>query len=389
MSFTKATITQGEKALEWANRWHQTVVLWTIAGAVFVLALAVLANMAGFPKLNFVLAAASLVIGIFFLTKPLFVLSVFGLGSLANGLPDTKLGEILRNGVESLPNFELEKMLGAGWDAIKATVHQVAHVFFFLTVLFVVLGTFPISNPTLVLPAIVILAGIGIWAALFTKDHVWYGRITVGILVLSGVVVFFKMYDHASRVERIEEARAAHQEQLVEEALTPMLRKAENGIKLTKEEVRILDAAKKREESRSIAKRVETFIFGRTIEYRVPSDIAPENLKPICGIPPGEYRLEVSDGSRLGIGQRGQPGVSTIALTGRADRIARTDQLRRQDYRPYGFMLNGSGHDEMVAVAEDGCLFPSFNLTFEQEGLFRNGQWLARNSTILFVLKGI
>ncbi len=389
MSFMHASATQGKQILEWASTWHQTVVLWTIVGTVFALALGVLANMAGFPGFNFVLAAITLLAGIFFLTKPVLVLSVFGIGSFTSGLPDIKLGEILRNGVGSLPNFELEKIFGSGWDAIKATAHKVAHVFFLLAVVFVVLGTFPISDATLVVPALVVLTGFGLWSALFAKGHVWYRNITIGILLIAGGITFFKLYDPESKVERIEEARAAHQEALIDEALTPVLRKAENGIKLTKEEVRILDAAKSLEESRSIITKVKAFALGRVIEYRVPSNIAPENLKPICGVPSGEYRLEVSDGSRLGIGQRDQPGTSTVALTGRADRIARSDQLRRQDYRPYGFMLNGSGHEETVAVARDGCLLPSFNLTFEQEDLFRDRLWLVKHSTIRFVLKGI
>jgi hypothetical protein len=49
MSFIDAGFTQAEKALEWANKWHQTVVLWTIVGGTFAIVLGVLANLVGFP----------------------------------------------------------------------------------------------------------------------------------------------------------------------------------------------------------------------------------------------------------------------------------------------------------------------------------------------------
>lgn len=343
MSFTKAALTQGERALEWANGWHQTVVLWTVAGSAFVLALAVLANMAGFPEFNFVLAAATLVIGIFFLTKPAFVLSVFGIGSLANGLPDTKLGEILRNGVGSLPNFELEKMLGAGWDAVKATTHKVAHALFLLTVILIVLGMFPIGDARFVLPALVVLTGFGLWSALFVEKNgmLWYRNITIGILIVTSGIILFKMYDHASKVERIEEARVAHQERLIEEALTPMLRKAENGIRLTKEEVRILDAAKKREENRSVLKQAENALakigYKKTVLYEIKS------LRDgkICGIMPGTWTFSMKQSTLVTVFEEEGPNL----------------------YEINGFItVNGSPVGEKTTIGKDGCVTVSFAL---------------------------
>ncbi|MBP9751594.1 MAG: hypothetical protein KBD19_01905 [Candidatus Moranbacteria bacterium] len=390
-----AATTQAEKALEWANKWHQTVVLWTIVGGTFVVMLGVFANLVGFPGFNFILATVALLAGIFFLTKPVIVLSVFGIGSLTSGLPNFKTSDVLTKGFAGLPDFELKKFLGAGWAAIEATAHQVAHVFFFLTVLFVVLGTFPISDPTLVLPALVVLTGFGFWSALFARGNTWYRRITFAILLVSGIMVFFKMYSTytPSETEKVAET-------LLEQNATQLDRndaayiatqggfaeKAKKG-ELTDEQKRQLAFAAN---SKPIHKRVVSFVEERlgvvTIEYKIPQNIADE--KKVCGIPPGEYRLEVSEGSRLGISQSGQPGTSTVALTGRADQIARNDQLRRQDYRPFGFMLNGSGHDEPVTIGKNGCATPSFNLTFEQEDLFRSGQWLAKgDQLVLFRLK--
>lgn len=293
MSFIKAVATQGGQLLEAANKWHQTVVLWTIVGVVSAITAGVLANVAGFPKLNFLLAAITLLAGTFFLTKPAIALSVFGLGALTNGLPDIKLGEILRNGVGSLPNFELKKILGAGWDVVKATSHKVAHVFFLTTVFFVVLGTFPISDPVLVLPAIVILTGVGLWAALFTEGHLWYKRITFGLLVVSGIAVFYQMYDPQGKIERIEEAQAANQERLIDAALDPILRKAEHGIKLTPEEKLTLDAAKKREENRSVTKRTSDAV-SRVIGISETKTVVLDWSKPTSiKIPAGRRTFRV------------------------------------------------------------------------------------------------
>lgn len=339
MSFTHASAIQGKQILEWANKWHQTVILWTIVGAVFALALGVLANMAGFPGFNFIFAAITLLAGIFFLTKPAIVLSVAGIGSLTSGLPDIKLGEILRNGVASLPNFELEKIFGAGWDAIKATAHKVAHVFFLLAVVFVVLGTFPISDATLVVPALVVLTGFGLWSALFAKGHVWYRNITIGILLIAGGITFFKLYDPESKVERIEEARTAHQEALIDEALTPVLRKAENGIKLTREEIRVLDVAKNREESRSIVKRAENAFsrigYKKTVLYEVKS------LRDgtICGILPGAWIFRMKQSTLVTVFEEEGPNR----------------------YEINGFITaNGSPVGEKTIVGKDGCVTISF-----------------------------
>ncbi len=297
MSFIKAVLTEGEQLLEWANKWHQTIVFWTIVGAVFVLALGVLTNLAGFPRFNFVLAAITLLAGIFFLTKPALVLSVVGIGSLTSGLPDIKLGEILRNGVGSLPNFELKKILGSGWGAIKATTHKVAHALFLLTVILIVLGTFPISDPALVLPALVVLTGFGLWTAIFAEKNVarWYRRITIGILLIAGGTIFFKMYDHKSKVERIEEARVAHQEALIDEGLTPILRKSEHGVKLTEAERRTLEKARDREENRSIVKKVGHFFTDGE------QDVTINSLEPvkICGLPSGSKRFVIDGGEPL------------------------------------------------------------------------------------------
>lgn len=384
MSFSSAATVQAEKFLEWANKWHQTVILWTIVGATFAIALGVLANMAGVPGFNFILAAIALLAGIFFLTKPMVVLSVFGFGSLTGGLPDLKIGEILKGNV---PNFEIKKFLGAGWDAIRVTAHQVAHVFFFLTVLFVVLGTFPISQPALVLPALVILTGFGLWSALFAKGSIWYRRITIAILLVSGGVIFFKMYEpQKSLTERVEAAQEQNRDKLVDDALKPILRKAEGGYKLSKDENELLQAAKEREESRSLAKKAETFLRGRVIEYRVPSNIAPENLKPICGIPNGEYILDLADNTPLRLKIRDESGIWSQQYIDLKDHTRISSSFPDDRYPTYGVYSNGIRVGGKLRVT-NGCISQSFNLRHDVENWFRQGTYEVEPTTLKLLLK--
>lgn len=384
MSFIGSAVTQAERGLEWANKWHQTIVLWTMIGAMIILSLGALANVAGFAGLNFALAALTLLVGIFFLTKPAFVLSVFGIGLTAKGLPDIKVREMLQNGVSALPNFELERMIGAGWDAVQATMRRAAQALFFLTTVLIVLGTFPVGDAKFILPAFVVLAAFGFWAALFTKGNVWYRNITIGLLVVATGIILFKLYDRPGIVERIEEARAAQREQRIEKALEPVLRKAEHGIKLTREEAILFEKAKKREAEKSWVTKWSTKWQGRTIEYKVPENIAPENLPPVCGIPKGEYSIHVSEGSRLLINAGGT--MISEPLTG-PPHISRPEQLHRSDYRPFGLMINGAGDGEKVIVDEQGCAVVSFNTMFAQDDEFRSGTWKAKLTTILFRLK--
>jgi hypothetical protein len=246
-----------------------------------------------------------------------------------------------------------------------------------------------ITKPVMLFPLYVAGTVAGIYGLLW-GGGVWFKRVIIlSVMFLAGKALVGMYYEQTEAAKVAEEFLAQNEKQLDKNDAAYIAKqggfaeKAANGELTPEQERKLLFAAN----GQPIHKKAATFVESRLgvikVEYQVPSDIAPERLKPICGLPPGEYELEVSDGSRLGISQSGQPGVSTVALTGHAGQIARPDQLRRQDYRPYGFMLNGSGHGESVTIGKNGCALPSFNLTFEQEDLFRNGQWLTGGSPII------
>lgn len=389
MSFTKAAFTQGEQLLEAANKWHQTVALWTIVGAIFVVTAGVLANIAGFPGFNYVLAGVELVIGIYFLTKPAAVLSVFGLGSFTSGLPDIKVGEILRNGVSAIPNFELKKFLGAGWAIVEATTRKVAHVFFFLVVLHTTLGTFPIADPAMVLPVLVILTGIGLWAALFTEKAVWYKRVTIGILLVALSGVLWKAYVIPSPSEAGEEAEKLLVQNAVQldknDAAYIKGNFAANAKKggLTAEEKRKLElAADGQHFLRKASAFVEETVAGRIkIEYRVPSNIAPEKLPRICGVPPGEYEFELGGDPFITV------ATPTIEIYSLKKQGGFRSDLPLPYYNAFGVLLNGAPVGSTVVVGIDGCATVSFNIASIMAEQFSTGAWKAQPLLLHIVLK--
>jgi hypothetical protein len=398
MSFFKAGLVQAEKGLEWATKWHQTVVLWTIFGTGFVLTLGVLANIAGVPGFNFVLAAGALLLGIFFLTKPAFILSVFGLGSLS-GLPDTKLGEILANGVGSLPNFEIMKFLGAGWDVVKATANQVAHVFLLLTTIFVVLGTFPISNPTLVIPAIVILTGVGLWTVLPGKGAYWYQRVIIAVLLVCGSVIFFKLYV-PEEVAQPEAAKAAtellaqHEKQLDRNDATYIAKKggfataAAKGELTPEQERKLKFAANGTPIQRQVVSYIEERLGVIRIEYQVPSNIAPENLKPICGIPPGEYEFDLGGNPHLTLLVNDpESGASRTTINiGDWSKVGRGG-VSYPEYIPGGMLLNDTPMTRVVVIGKDGCARVRFNWPENEIKYFRDRIFKIEETALRIILR--
>ncbi len=384
MSFIEAAKTKAELGLEWATKWHMKIMPWVIGWVTFFLAMGVLANKAGYPGLNFILAAVALIVAVFFLTKPFFISVVFGAGAGTEGLPDFKFADILDKGFAGMPNLELEKFFGAGGKLIQETAKKVAHLLLFLTVLFVVLGTFPLSDTRYALPALIVLAGFGLWSSLYATKSVWYKRITLTILLVAGAIVFFKLYYPKDEVEKIDEARNSFREERLSEELRPLIRKSGEGIKLTEEEAIVLEKARAKKAKQSLLKKVGTYFHGMEIEYQVPSNIAPENLKPICGIAPGEYSIHVSEGSRLLINAGGTMAYEPLAGK---PHVSLPQKLHRPDYRPFGLMINGGGDGEEIIVNKSGCAVVSFNTMFGQDEAFRTGELKVVNSTILFRLQ--
>jgi hypothetical protein len=144
-------------------------------------------------------------------------------------------------------------------------------------------GHVPDKRPDAGSAALVVLTGFGFWSALFAKGNVWYRRITIAILLVSGSIIFFKMYDPKDKIERIEAAQEAYRAQLIDEALTPILRKAEHGVKLTADEAQVLEKAKSREEKNSLLSKIPNPLAEK---YRkvIVQPLTSYRDQQICGI---------------------------------------------------------------------------------------------------------
>ncbi len=161
--------------LEKANRWHKVGFLYAVSGSTFLIVIGVLANIAGFAGLNFLFAAITIITALYFLTKPEHLLTTFGFGAIVSGLSD----------------FNLKKSLECGISALTDSFKPIGLLFLFVTVVFVTLATFPIANAAMVLPLIVILAGLKLTAIV---QRPGYKMFVLAILLFSGSVTLYKMY---------------------------------------------------------------------------------------------------------------------------------------------------------------------------------------------------
>ena len=274
--------------LDTAQRWHRHFLLKAIPAILLTLVLGVGLNAAGWKEVNFLFALAAILGGLFFATQPKVVLAVFGVGALWNGLLDAKVTGAKANLDQGL-QFVSDKY-----------VRPVGHVLLLTTVVFVFLGTYRIQNPLAILPLIVVVMGLGLWAALFASDTTWYRRITLKLLLAAGVMSLIGAYFYTpsrteKTVERIEAARETNRDKLVDEALTPILRKVEGGYKLSTEENELLRAAKEREERKSIVNKVRKFFTNGE------QDVTIDSLSPvkICGLPNGSKKFVIDGGDPI------------------------------------------------------------------------------------------
>lgn len=165
---------------------------WLVIGTILLVALGVKLNQSGFAVANFVLALGFLLVLGFYIFHPAGLLTVFGIGGLS-GLPkDWSFNQLLREG--KLPNLSLSEVANQGLELVRKLVHYSAHVAYFAIVVFTVLGTWYIQDAVAVLPVFVMLAGIGLWAALSKVVAKWYYRITLGIIMVSLLIFLYQAF---------------------------------------------------------------------------------------------------------------------------------------------------------------------------------------------------
>lgn len=174
-----ALIDNAKNLLEKANRVHKVGFLYALSVSAFLIIIGVLANIAGFAGLNSLFAAITIITALYFLTKPAAVLTALGFSAILSSLTDLNL-------IKSL----------------ETSIKPIGLLFLFVTVVFVTLATFPIANAGMVLPLIVILAGLKL-TTIVQKPG--YKLIVLGILLFSGGITLYKMYVRPTKTAIVAE----------------------------------------------------------------------------------------------------------------------------------------------------------------------------------------
>jgi len=212
--------------LEKANHWHKLGFLYAVSGSSFLIVLGVLANVAGFPGLNFLLATVTIITSLYFLTKPEHVLTTFGFGAIVSGLS----------------NFNLKDSLDCGLSDLKNSIKPIGLLFLFVTIVFVTLATFPIANAAMVLPLIVTLAGLQLTTIVKRPG---YKMFVVTILLFSGCLTLYKMYVRPTKTALVAgEILKMNQENLDKQKaneIEKLREELKNGQVLTPEQIRLVE----------------------------------------------------------------------------------------------------------------------------------------------------
>ncbi len=343
---------------------------------------------------------------------PVLFLAVMGFNAPWNELDDilTKL---------KLPDFKLKEMGEKGWQFLRMKYFVLAgHVALYLVLQSMVLATFDVSHGALVPGILLGFAGFGLWAALLTKAVVWYARIVfLTLFVTTGYAIAGTFAPEpseteviAAEVQEMSDAKLDKRNAKQVEAIKMRIEKCAlsakekvaiqkpvesrtseeqeaidfvaGGCVLTPEQQATIDrATSETSKGGKLLEKAETFFRGRVIEYQVPENIASENLKPICGIPAGEYLFELGGDPTLQI--KSPDGSYHIKLYGRAEQAG----FHRPDYFSFGMMLNGSRVKDRVVVGKSGCVQPSFNLSPLHEKLFAEKEWTIGATTLNLILK--
>lgn len=181
---------EGLRWMEYARRFYLRAFITLVIAAIITLAVMVGANFVGVKGLAFWLVIPFLIVWALCQFYPAVLLTLFGVGSL-DGLPkDWSLNRLLKE--RELPDLSLSAMATSGLGLIRKIVLWGAQVALFVIVLGVVLGTWELENPKVVVPVLVILTGIGLWTAVYPTTSQWYRRIVISILL---VAVALQLWD--------------------------------------------------------------------------------------------------------------------------------------------------------------------------------------------------
>lgn len=314
---------------EWLRGWFARAVRVYLAAfvvlvlaALFLVMLGVGFNKSGAPAANYVLAAVFLVAWAFVTFYPGTLLAAFGLG-VPKGLPkDWSLNQLIREA--KLPDLQMSAVVSEGLNTLRTMVKLSSHLALFVTVVFVVLGTWRIENAGVVLPVFVILVGIGFWSALFKRGAVWYARVTITVLLVALAMMLYGGYVYLhpqdTTVGEIDRVLTINEDKVKQRTAKELLAKAKAG-NLTDADKQQLATLKKEQNGRGLrgvaqlaldAK--DDLFYERKVEYEVV-DFAPNKVS-VCGIRAGKRTFSVPYPVRMMIGPENYQVDSYLRING-------------------------------------------------------------------------
>lgn len=225
---------------------------------------------------------------------------MIGLGTI-KGLPDFKLGEFLSGKVGAMiPNLEMKKFGEEIWKTFQWFWKVLDHLMLFFLVMCAVFGTFPIENPAGVIGSLVVLAGLGIWVMLFTKNPWWYQRVTFVIIMVCLGTMLYGTYMHFrpqdTTIEKVETVLERNEDARQDQIAKLLLEGAKKGASTAAERELIKSMSEARKE-RGIGGLVGIY---KDLTYEKKISVLVNNFqdKKISGVRPGTRKFQIP-GDRL------------------------------------------------------------------------------------------
>lgn len=359
----KNTGAMGNIALNQFFVWRRQV-LWAYTGAfigIAVILMILIKMMVGWnhaaliemePGLmlrSYIVAALGLLFWAFIRQFPDAIGAMVGLGTI-RGLPNLSLGDLLSRGAEAIPDLQMKVVGAAILDTFQKFWKVLDHLMLFFLVLCVVFGTFPIENPAGVIGCLVALAGIGIWAMLFTKVVAWYRWITIAILLVAISIMLYGTYRHFrpqdATIEQIEATLERNEDARQKKIAELLLEGAKKGT-TTAAEMELIKSMSAEKKDRRLGGVVNAY---KDMTYEKKSSVSVDDFqdKKITGVRPGTRKFEI-------------PGTQFLVPT--PGGVAR-------DLKG-AVLMNGAPEGEDFVVGSDGVVTVSFTFAedFKRENI--------------------
>lgn len=250
-----------------------------------------------------------------------------------------------------------------------------------------------INKPHMLFPLYVAGTIFGIYSLLW-GGNVWFKRVVIISAVFLAGKALVGMYNEQTETEKVAEQLLTQNEKQLDRNEAEYIAK-KGGYAAAAAKGELTDELKRKllfaKNGKPVLQRItdegEEFLGVIRVEYQVPSNIAPENLKPICGIPPGEYEFTLGGSPHLTLVVNDPiSGMSRTTLNIADWSKAGRGGVSYPEYIPGGMLLNDIPMKRKVVVGNDGCARPRFNWPENEIDHFRNGIFSVEKTTLLIVL---